>query len=87
MAYNRLEPVGEWRSDFRMANVMAHMANIWSSKKSDGKAYGYEEFMPEFGPGKPEKAVQAELLESNKTMIHALRDALGGKITSRRTEK
>lgn len=47
-AFFALQPYGEWRNDYRIASLMAHLANLWRGK--DDPVRKPEEFMPRFGP-------------------------------------
>jgi len=51
-AYERLEPFGEWRADYRAAIVASVMANAFRGKES--RAFTPEDFMPKFGEPKRE---------------------------------
>jgi hypothetical protein len=50
MAYEQIDPFGEWRADWRAAMLASVMANIWRGKNT--KATTPDDFMPEFGPRK-----------------------------------
>ena len=50
-AYDRLEPIGEWRGDFRMAVLAATITNLFISvygKKGTTKHVKVEDFMPDW---------------------------------------
>ena len=51
-AYERIEPFGEKRADYRAGMVASVMANAWKGK--DQKAFTPEDFMPEYD--KPQQA-------------------------------
>jgi len=53
-AYQKYEPFGEGRADYRIGSLMALIANAISGKK--GKNYKPEDFIPEYGPKETQTA-------------------------------
>jgi hypothetical protein len=72
MAYERLEPFGEWRADLRAALVAMVMANAWRGK--DQKAFTIEDFMLKFD-GEPKRD---QTVEDQLRMFELLTGALSG---------
>jgi hypothetical protein len=50
MAYERLQPIGEARADFRAGIIASVIANI--NRKQGAKPFTPSDFMPEFGAKK-----------------------------------
>lgn len=46
-AYDRLDPIGQWRADLRAARIASTIANIWRGPRT--RPYRLEDFMPKFG--------------------------------------
>jgi hypothetical protein len=61
MAYERLEPWGDYRADVRSAIIASTIANAHRSSKS--KAYSVDDFMPKFGKNEQEKTLDDEIRE------------------------
>ena len=59
-AYDKLDPVGDWRSDYRMANIMAMIANVNRDSKKKPEPYNILDFMPEWDGSKEEKQQSVE---------------------------
>ena len=64
MAFYKLQPFGEVRSDLRMALMMAQMANIFRGK--DSKEFTAKDFMPDFDKALEELEVSEEIPEHEK---------------------
>jgi len=58
-AYDKLDPLGDWRGDYRMANIMALIANINRDSKKKTEPYSVLDFMPEWDFNKEEKKQQS----------------------------
>lgn len=72
MAYDRLEPFGEWRADVRSALVAMVMANAWRGK--DQKAFTVDDFLIKFDA----EAKPAQTVEQQMKMFEMLAGAIGG---------
>ena len=78
--YFSIEPFPEERADFRMANLMALMANI--NRKKGTQAYAPQDFMPQFREIEQEPTRR----KSSDQLMHMallINNALGGKVVSR----
>lgn len=47
-AYDSLDPIGEWRADFRIASLQAFIQNIMPKKNSSKKPAVPLDFMPDW---------------------------------------
>jgi hypothetical protein len=74
MAYDRLEPFGEQRADYRNAMLMALVANRTGNGEHEFEA---AEFMPEFGVDEDEE--EAEQAVRVREKARAIFGALGAK--------
>jgi hypothetical protein len=72
-AFFQLQPYGEWRADYRMACLMALIANVNRDPKSS-RAYEPQEFMPQFDAA--ENASDQDLVAMK---VDAYFSALAGK--------
>lgn len=54
IAYNRVEPFGQWRSDYRMALLASVFANCHRDPKRRPQPFRPSDFMPEFEPAPPD---------------------------------
>lgn len=71
MAYERLEPFGEWRADLRAALIAMVVANAWRGK--DQPAFSIDDFMLKFD-GEPQRE---QTVEDQLRMFELLTGALG----------
>jgi hypothetical protein len=71
MAYDRIEPFGEYRRDFRSGIIASTIANIHAAK---GKSYKPSDFMPNFGERKQ---------DSKKVLIEKIKGVFGVGNTSK----
>jgi hypothetical protein len=84
-AYDRIDPIGTWREDFRMAQICCVVANSIGGGKKDGNAFAPMDFMPNWSGEKVEPPKQsaeemADILKmiadnQNKKAIIDKRDA------------
>jgi hypothetical protein len=74
-AYDELDPIGEWRDDFRIASLSSLISNIVLAlyqdpeEKKQGKVPEYTEpleFMPEFDPVKISEAKEKPAKKEKK---------------------
>ena len=71
-AYDRIDPVGSWREDFRVANLMALVQNIASSlygKKNEIKWAAPSDFMPDWGGDKEHPTTKKQTVEEMKQIF------------------
>ena len=49
-AYDRLDPIGEWRADFRMAKMASVITNLfyWAHGKPETESTSANDFMPKW---------------------------------------
>lgn len=70
-AYNKLEPIGEWRADFRMAFIASVIINttraVWSKKGTP--MIKVEDLMPHWDK---EDEQQVQSLEEMKQILHTI---------------
>ena len=57
-AYDKLDPIGTWREDFRSASLMALVSNMMKGKED--KANTPLDFMPDWDKSKKEKTQSVE---------------------------
>ena len=70
-AYDRLDPIGTWRDDFRMAYLASIITNIaikWNAGKKQVKLIELMEFMPQWD--------RQETKEVKKQSVEDMRDFL-----------
>jgi hypothetical protein len=67
-AYDRLDPIGSWREDFRMAFLASLITNLTISThgKPNAKQTTLEEFMPDWDVTGPKKVKQQTVEEMKK---------------------
>lgn len=78
MAYDRLDPVGRERDDWRAAQVSAVLAEIYRDRKKRGQAYTAADFMPEWGPP-PAAEVDPEGWRAMLVLVETMNQAMGGR--------
>jgi hypothetical protein len=61
MAFFQLEPYGEWREDFRFANLMALISNVMTRSNDSDPITPVEDFMPDFEKALDEMQAQEEI--------------------------
>lgn len=56
-AYDKIDPIGTWRSDYRMANLMSFLSNmvnaIYATKNASPELRGPMDFMPDWSGDRP----------------------------------
>lgn len=73
-AYDKLEPIGEWRGDFRTALLCSIVVNLAKSvygKKGD-KMSDVLEFMPDWAGERPTQKVVKQTMKEMKGILKAL---------------
>lgn len=63
-AYDRIDPIGKWREDFNVANLMALIANVNRNPKKKSNPFTISDFMPEWG--KEEEKEKRQTVEEMK---------------------
>lgn len=76
MAFFQLQPYGEWRQDFRTANLMALIANVNRDPKKS-KEFTPQDFMPDFEKALDERQAQEDVLEHERVW-NKVKTAFGG---------
>ena len=66
MQYDILEPFGEWRDDWRSAEIVTMLANVNRDSSKRKEPYKVTEFLPRFGERsadelKPKQTVQQQV--------------------------
>jgi hypothetical protein len=79
-AYDRLDPIGTWRDDFRMANLVTTMTNLTISVhgRKGTKMVTPINFMPEWDVNKV-KEVKIQSVEEMKEILVELADIQNAK--------
>jgi len=74
-AYDRLEPIGEWRADFRTATLISAVVNLAKSiwGKEGGKMTSPTDFMPKWDE-EPKAEPVKQSVEEMKQIIYAIAD-------------
>lgn len=70
-AYNMLDPIGEWRDDFRFAELASVITNIaikWASGKKQVQLTEITDFMPQWDVTAP-KEVKKQSVEDMKKVF------------------
>jgi len=73
-AYDKLDPIGTWRADYRMAALSSLIMNgmiAWSGDKEEKKPTVPLDFMPDWG-GDNEKEAPQQSVEDQKRVLRAL---------------
>jgi len=76
-AYDRLDPIGQWRDDFRMAELASLILNIairWGAGKKQVKLTDITDFMPQWDGGAP-KEVKQQSVEEMKQIFKDIMQA------------
>ncbi len=73
-AYNELDPIGEWRGDFRMASVMHIIVNAFRSAygKKSVKMSKVEDYMPDWEKPYRNSEVYKQPLEEMKNVLTSI---------------
>ena len=73
-AYDRLDPIGTWRDDFRMAYLSSLITNLTISVhgKKGAKATNPIDFLPEWGEHK-----ESRVVESSKPLAEQIKEIFG----------
>ena len=73
-AYDRLDPIGTWRDDFRMAYLSSLITNLTISVhgKKGAKTTNPIDFLPEWGGQREDKVV-----ESSKSLPEQIKEVFG----------
>ena len=73
--YNRLDPIGTWREDFRMANTICYIMNIvshlYAKKGTTPQMYKPETFMPDWAGDKEKENLLKQSTEQMKGFLLA----------------
>lgn len=79
MAFSRLQPFGEWRSDYRTATLMALIANAMTRSKESDPVKAPGDFMEQFDFEKAldEQQAQEEIPEHER-IWNKVKTAFGG---------
>ena len=59
MAYDRIDPFGSERADWRSASIAALLANIYRDDKQRSKPFEVNDFMPKFDAPPSDEPVEA----------------------------
>lgn len=79
MAFSRMQPFGEWRSDYRTATLMALIANALSRSKDSDPVKSPGDFMEQFDFEKALDEHQAqEEIPEHERVWNKVKTALGG---------
>jgi len=76
-AYDRLDPIGEWRDDFRMAELASLILNIairWGAGKKQVKLTEITDFMPQWDVTAP-KGIKQQSVEEMKQVFKDIMQA------------
>ena len=72
-AYDRLDPVGEWRNEFSMARLTAMVVNIanalYPKKGHKPVVTSPIDFMPDWGGDQVEKEIEKQSVEDMKQIL------------------
>jgi len=72
-AYDKIDPIGTWRDDFRMANLAAIITNIvnclYSKKGSQLKLTTPLDFMPDWSNDKKEVSIKQSPEEMKESLL------------------
>jgi hypothetical protein len=73
-AYDRIDPIGTWREDFRMAYLCSLVTNLVISVhgKKGAKTTNVIDFMPEWGKHEEDKVI-----ESGKSLAEQIKEVFG----------
>jgi hypothetical protein len=73
-AYDRLEPIGAWRADFRMAFLASLITNTVRQLygKKGAKMTSPTDFMPDWGDENIEPKTPPQSVEEMKEIIYAI---------------
>jgi hypothetical protein len=85
MAYDQLDPFGNYRGDLQSAIVASTIANVNLNRKKRKKPFSPDDFIPEFGKlieSDPEVARQNKML----AMVEMMNAALGGSDLRKRAD-
>ena len=73
--YDRLDPIGTWREDFRMAYTLAFLQNVvtslYAKKGETPKKYSAQDFMPKWGM--EETGDVTENVDTQENLVFALK--------------
>jgi hypothetical protein len=73
-AYDKIDPIGTWRDDFRMANLMSHITNIvnalYATKGNQATMVNPMDFMPDWAGDRPK--VKKQSVEEMKEIFLAI---------------
>lgn len=79
LAYNELEPIGEWRGDFRIAilcSVIVNLAGAAWGRKGKHKIATPADFMPDWGRRVIEPEVEQSVEEMKQVVKSIARSAV-----------
>lgn len=79
IAFSQLQPIGEWRSDYRTATLMALITNVMTRSKESDPVKAPGDFMEQFDFEKAleERQAQEEIPEYER-LWNKVRTAFGG---------
>ncbi len=77
-AYDRLDPIGEWRADFRMAKIISENVNVALSKtgKKNIKLTAPGDYMPDWDFTAPKPPPKTQSVEEMKEIILSMASSL-----------
>jgi len=98
IAYNKIDPIGEWRSDYRIALVCATIVNVgnsliyvmkglWSKRAGrKPKFVTVQDFIPDWDGKKTKDEVPDQSIEEQKRMLLSIAKTFGA-TKGKRTKK
>lgn len=89
-AYDKIDPIGSWREDFRMANLAALITNIANSlygEKGKTKTVTPLDFMPDWAGDKKKKQQQKPDHERFKQILMGVAAAQNKKVMAENKRK
>lgn len=88
-AYNKIQPVGTWRQDFRFAMIASTVVNlaksIWGKRSERNNLKKPQDFMPKWDSGEEDKEVPQESVDSMRNKFQLL--AAGAKRREQRRKR
>ena len=88
-AYDRIDPVGEWRNDFRFADLEALIINslkmLYSEKGKMVELVQVKDLMPKWGVTKKPEA-KRQNIEGMKAMFNEISKITGNPIKTKKNE-
>jgi hypothetical protein len=87
MQYDLIEPFGEWRADYRSAEIVTMIANVNRDPKKKRDPYKTTDFLVKFGERTADDLKPKQTWQEQKAILKLLAHAITSKEPERKKRK